>query len=291
MTYRELYLQAKRELSAAGVDTPENDAATLLSHFFKLDRPGLALHGGESPPSGEEELFRQAVRERAARRPLQYILGRWEFLGLSLKVGEGVLTPREDTAVLVEALAERLKAVPSPRGVDLCAGTGAVALGLCSLLPHTVVDCIELSPPALSYLKENTAAHPAFHVSVRQGDILSPETAAQFPSKSLDFIASNPPYIASGELPGLQAEVRKEPRLALDGGTDGLVFYRAIAKLWSPLLKPGGILAVEIGETQARDVCGIFASHGLEHLEVFPDWSGLDRAVLAARVVRTGSRT
>ena len=287
MTYRELYLQCRRELAAAGVDSPGNDALALVSHFFGLDRPGLAVRGEETPPPERETDFLRASRERAGRRPLQYILGRWQFLGLELKVGEGVLVPREDTAVLVEALTERLRGVSCPRGLDLCAGTGAVALGLCSLLPGAEVICVELSPRAYPYLEENLAAYPQYSVEAVTGDVLNPETAARFSPGALDFIASNPPYIASGELPSLQAEVQQEPALALDGGRDGLLFYRAIVRLWAPLLKPGGILAVEIGETQAEEVRALFQAHGLEQISVHQDWAGLDRAVLAARALRT----
>lgn len=280
MTYRELYLVCRQALTRAGVDSPGNDAMLLLRHFFGLDRPALALHGEELPSPDREASFLEAAAQRAARRPLQYILGQWQFLGLTLKVGEGVLAPREDTAVLVEALAKQLQNVPSPKGLDLCAGTGAVALGLCSLLPQAEVLCLELSDAAFPYLEENIRAYPEYHVTAQRGDILSPALAAEF-REPLDFIASNPPYIPSGELPSLQAEVQKEPAMALNGGSDGLLFYRAIAALWAPLLKPGGVLAVEIGETQAEDAAALFRAAGLGDISIHKDWAGLDRAVTA----------
>ena len=279
MTHRQLYLQAKQALAQAGVDSPGSDAMALLSHFFGLDRPGLALHGEETPSQEKAAAFLQAVEERAARRPLQYILGAWDFMGLTLAVGEGVLCPREDTAVLVYALAGLLQDAPAPQGLDLCAGTGAVGLGLCSLLPQAQVTALELSPLALRYLEENTAAYPQYQVTPHRGDVLSPQTAARFPQHSLDFLASNPPYIAGEELPTLQPEVQKEPSLALDGGADGLRFYRAIARLWLPKLKPGAPFAVEIGETQAQQVCALFRAHGATALRVHQDLSGLDRCV------------
>lgn len=280
MTYRELYLKARRDLAAAEVDSPGPDSLALAGHFFGLDRPGLALHGQESPSPDREAAFLQAVSQRADRRPLQYILGKWEFLGLSLQVGEGVLVPREDTAVLVETLAESLKNRPASIGLDLCTGTGAVGLGLCSLLPETRVACVELSEQAFSYLERNLAAYPQYHARAVKGDILLPETAGKFAPASLDFIASNPPYIKAGELPDLQAEVRKEPAMALDGGPDGLGFYRAITELWLPLLKPGGVLAVEIGEDQGAEVSALFSARGLEGVEIRRDWAGLDRCVI-----------
>lgn len=279
MTCRQLYLEARRRLSQAGIDSPGVDAALLSQRFLGLDRPGLALHGEEEPAPEQAAAFLQAVKERAARRPLQYILGEWEFLGLPLAVGEGVLCPREDTAVLVESLAQGLQGLPAPQGLDLCAGTGAVGLGLCSLLPQAQVTALELSPLALRYLEENAAAYPQYQVTPHRGDVLSPHTAARFPRHSLDFLASNPPYIAGEELPTLQPEVQKEPSLALDGGADGLRFYRAIARLWLPKLKPGAPFAVEIGETQAQQVCALFRAHGATALRVHQDLSGLDRCV------------
>ncbi len=281
MRYRELYREAAERLKAAGVDSPGPDALVLLEHFFGLNRAGLALHGEEEPGDPEAEgRFQNAVKERAARRPLQYILGSWEFLGLSLQVGEGVLVPREDTAVLVEAMAERLGKTASPQGLDLCAGTGAVGLGLCSLLPGARVGCVELSSQALPYLERNLAAYPQYRAEALRGDVLLPAAAKGFALESLDFIASNPPYVPKGEIPSLQPEVQKEPVSALDGGEDGLAFYRAILAYWTPLLKPGGVLGVEIGEDQGEEVSTLFAAQGLTGLEVRKDWSGLDRAVL-----------
>ena len=268
MTCRELYLLARRRLGGAGVDSPGADAAALAQRFLGLDRAGLALHGEEAPPPQREAAFLQAVEERAARRPLQYILGEWEFMGLPLAVGEGVLCPREDTAVLVEELARRLGERPRPRGLDLCAGTGAVAVG---------------RGDSLENVEENLRRHGRGQVTARKGDVLSPALAGEFVPGSLDFIASNPPYIETGELPGLQPEVRREPALALDGGADGLVFYRAIVQLWAPLVKPGGLVAVEIGESQGPAVARLFQQAGLTAVETAQDWAGLDRVVSGLR--------
>ena len=279
MTHRELYLKAKSVFSARDIDSPGEDSLALVKAFFGLDRSALALRGQECPAPERERDFLKAVEERAARRPLQYILGEWEFMGLSLRVGEGVLVPREDTAVLAETLAERLQGVPEPVGVDLCAGSGAVALGLCTLLPHAKLTCLELSEQAFSYLEQNLAAYPQYKICAKVGDVLRKETAESFPPQSLDFIASNPPYIPSKELSILQPEVQREPAMALDGGEDGLVFYRALCALWLPRLKPGGVLAVEIGEDQGKAVSALFASHGLTKIELRQDWAGLDRCV------------
>lgn len=277
MTARELFQLCRQRLGAAGIDSPEFDSLQLLLHFLGLDRAALALRGGETVSPEREAAVLTALKEREARRPLQYILGEWEFMGLSLKVGEGVLIPREDTAVVVEATVSRLKGQEAPRGIDLCAGTGAVGLGLCRAVPRAQVTCVEISEKAFSFLEENTRRYPEYQVDCRRGNVL--ESPQGFRKKSLDFLVSNPPYIAGAELSGLQEEVKKEPALALDGGEDGLLFYRAIARLWLPLLKPGGCFALETGETQAQAVTAIFAAQGGSELLVHKDLGGLDRAV------------
>lgn len=287
MTYRALYLWARAALKAAGIDDPGRDAVLLTEHVFGLDRTKLALQGEKEASPAAEKRFRQAVRERAERRPLQYILGSWEFMGLTLAMGEGVLTPREDTETLVRTAALRATAgVPcgnpaevKVQGLDLCAGSGAVALGLASLLPQIELTCIELSPAAFSYLTRNLAAYPQYAVKAEQGDILLPQTAARFADGSVDLLTANPPYIKTAELPGLQEEVQREPRLALDGGADGLVFYRAICELWVRKLRPGGLLAVEIGEEQGESVSALFHACGLREIKVSQDWAGKDRCV------------
>lgn len=280
MTARELYMQAKMQLAEAGIDTPGFDAAVLMERFLGLDRPALAVHGDEVPAAEKQQEFLEAVTQRAARRPLQYILGSWPFMSLDLRVGEGVLVPREDTAILVEALAARLEG--AVHGLDLCAGSGAVGLGLCTLVPGAEVVCVELDEAAKGFLDENIASYPAYHCRAVTGDVLAGPQPGAFPGE-LDFIASNPPYIAASELPTLQPEVRREPSLALDGGADGLVFYRAILEKWTPLLRQGGVLGVEIGETQAQAVRGLFAQYGFTDITTHKDLSGLDRAIIAVR--------
>lgn len=282
MTYRELYLLAKEQLAQAGVDSPGFDAAALAEFFFGLDRPGLAVRGEERPSPDREDAFLRGLAQRSERRPLQYILGLWPFMGLELVVGEGVLVPREDTAVLVEAVSARLGNCASPRGLDLCAGTGAVGLGLCSLRPDAQVICLEAEEEALAFLQANLEKYPQFQASAQREDVLFPKALERVP-RELDFIASNPPYIVTDELAGLQAEVRREPMPALDGGRDGLDFYRKIAALWLPLLRKGGVLGVEIGESQGQEVKALLEAGGLGETKIYKDLAGLDRAVVGVR--------
>lgn len=283
MTYRELYLLGKQRLSAPGIDVPQSEAALLCAHFLGMERRDLILSGDQPAPPAEEKAFLQALEERRSGRPLQYILGQWKFLDVTLFVGEGALIPREDTGVLVNALSQALEGVPHPVGADLCAGTGAVGLGLCSMRPEASVSCVELSPEALVYLEKNIHAHPQFQVELCPGDVLRESTVEQFSPDSLDFIASNPPYIESPVIPTLQREVLQEPALALDGGQDGLLFYRELPRLWLSRLRTGGLFAVEIGETQAPAVTAIFQQAGLEAIEIHKDFQSLPRTVIGRK--------
>lgn len=281
MTLRSLYNEARRRLTAAGIDSPAFDAACLIELVFGVGRGDLLLRGQEEADAAREEQFEALLRRREAREPLQYLLGVWEFMDMSLKTGPGVLCPREETELLCRTVAAHLPDTPC-RGLDLCAGTGAVALGIARLCPKAEIRAVELSEEAAGYLHENVERFGEGRVQVVIGDVLSPEFAAGFADGSLDFIASNPPYIASDELPGLQEEVQKEPSLALDGGKDGLAFYRAIAKLWAPKLRPGGVLAVEVGEEQAEAVSTLFAEAGIA-CRTEQDFNGLDRVVHGCR--------
>lgn len=280
MTLSELYRSGKETLRKAGCDSPEFDAACLAEKAWGLDRQGLFLRGNREANPEEEASFLQMIRERAAHRPLQYILGSWPFMDMQLLVGEGVLAPREDTEVVVRAAASLLQNTGSPLyGIDLCGGTGAVALGLCSLVPGLRMDCVEWMPEAFAFLEQNTRRFGEGRVRPVRGDVLDARTAEALFPHPVDVLISNPPYVRAGEIPGLQQEVQQEPHSALDGGQDGLVFYRAIADFWIPKVKPGGVVAVEIGEEQAEAVCQLFQKAGVTELCVHQDLAGLDRAV------------
>lgn len=281
MTLGETYRIGKNILAGAGIESPAFDAACLFEKVFGLDRQKRIVHAAE--PAGEQkaEEYLRLSRERAGGRPLQYILGSWPFLGLMLAVGEGVLIPREETELLVQTAAELLRGGESPEIIDLCSGSGAVALGLASLFPGASVLAAELYGEALSYLDLNIQNTGLRQVKSVQTDVLDSESAARF--AFFDCIVSNPPYVTADELRTLQTEVRREPRTALLGGEDGLLFYRAIASLWLPKLKPGGAAAVEIGEGQAESVVRLFQNAGLSEIRVVKDFNGFDRVVAGIR--------
>ena len=283
-TLQVIYLEGKQRLQKAGIESPAFDAICLFEHVFHMNRQALMVHGHATQPTPEqEEQFFTFIDQRAQNRPLQYILGEWQFLNLNLKMGEGVLIAREDTAVLVETAVELLKA-ENPMILDLCAGTGAVGLGLASLLSTGTITCVEKFDDAFAYLKQNIASckeQGIVTVTAMQGDILSPDFASQF--DQIDCVVSNPPYIETAVLPTLQAEVQKEPQTALDGGEDGLLFYRAIADSWIPKLKSGGIAAVEIGEGQEQDVAKLFEAAGIRNIRFKKDNGDIIRVVAGVK--------
>ncbi len=221
-----------------------------------------------------------ALEQRLSGRPLQYILGEWDFLSLRLKVGEGVLIPRADTELLCETAADRLRDVQNPRVLDLCAGSGCVGIGVASLLPSAQVVEVEKSPQAFVFLEENIKRYPQYGVQAVQADVLVDTDAVD---GSFDAILSNPPYIPTADLDTLMREVQHEPRFALDGGADGLLFYRAILTHWLPKLKKGGFCAVEIGFDQGEQVNRMFGEFGLKNSNVLKDYGGNDRVVIGEK--------
>ena len=281
MNVGEAYRAGKKLLEEAGCDSPAFDAQCLFEKAFGLDRQQRVMRSAEIADEGKTAEYLSLARGRAAGRPLQYLLGEWPFLGLTLEVGEGVLIPREETELLVRTAAGLLKERKAPKIADLCSGSGAVALGLGLLLPGARIAAVEKYQDALSYLRRNIERTGFPDVQAVRLDVLDPQAADGF--SGLDAVVSNPPYVCAGEIGTLQPEVRREPREALDGGDDGLAFYRAIAKIWLPKLKPGGIAAVEIGEGQAENVKKLFAAE-LDDIRVYRDFNGFDRVVSGQRV-------
>jgi len=227
-------------------------------------------------PGMQAELER-CLELRASGYPIQYIVGGWEFYSLPFTLGSGVLIPRQDTELLVDLALETLKqaALPTPEVVDLGSGSGCIAIAVKANYPNSNVTAVEMSAVAAEFLERNIAANG---LDVRT--VLSDMREYTHP-KPIDLLLSNPPYIPAAELPGLQREVQHEPALALDGGADGLNFYREIARRYKAQLAPGGRVLLEIGAGQHDDVSGILASHGFEDITTHRDTSGLHRVVSA----------
>lgn len=271
---KDLYLKLRGILSEAEIEAPELEARLLIEGVTGMNRASQ-IANSNSEISGEiQEKLISMAQKRAEHLPLQYILGKWSFMGFEFKVGEGVLIPRDDTEVLVGLCLDYLKASDGKTALDLCAGSGAVSVAL-DKLANADVTAVELSDKAYNFLLENIKGT---NIKPHKGDIF--ECYRDFEAKSFDLIASNPPYIKTDEIEALQTEVGYEPKTALDGGADGLDFYRAIARRWTPLLKSGGAMAFELGEGQAEYVGGLMADHGYINIKTAKDLGGTDRAII-----------
>ena len=271
---KDLYLKLRGILSEAEIEAPELEARLLIEGVTGMNRASQ-IANSNSEISGEiQEKLISMAQKRAEHLPLQYILGKWSFMGFEFKVGEGVLIPRDDTEVLVGLCLDYLKASDGKTALDLCAGSGAVSVAL-DKLANADVTAVELSDKAYNFLLENIKGT---NIKPHKGDIF--ECYRDFEAKSFDLIASNPPYIKTDEIETLQTEVGYEPKTSLDGGADGLDFYRAIARRWTPLLKSGGAMAFELGEGQAEYVGGLMADHGYINIKTAKDLGGTDRAII-----------
>ncbi len=271
---KDLYLKLRGILSEAEIEAPELEARLLIEGVTGMNRASQ-IANSNSEISGEiQEKLISMAQKRAEHLPLQYILGKWSFMGFELKVGEGVLIPRDDTEVLVGLCLDYLKNSNGKTALDLCAGSGAISV-LLDKLANADVTAVELSDKAYNFLLENIKGT---NIKPHKGDIF--ECYRDFEAKSFDLIASNPPYIKTDEIEALQTEVGYEPKTALDGGADGLDFYRAIVKRWTPLLKSGGAMAFELGEGQAEYVGGLMADHGYINIKTAKDLGGTDRAII-----------
>lgn len=271
---KDLYLKIRGILSEAEIEAPGLEARLLIEGVTGMNRASQ-IANSNSEISGEiQEKLISMAQKRAEHLPLQYILGKWNFMGFEFKVGEGVLIPRDDTEVLVGLCLDYLKNSNGKTALDLCAGSGAISVAL-DKLANADVTAVELSDKAYNFLLENIKGT---NIKPHKGDIF--ECYRDFEAKSFDLIASNPPYIKTDEIEALQTEVGYEPKTALDGGADGLDFYRAIARRWTPLLKSGGAMAFELGEGQAEYVGGLMADHGYINIKTAKDLGGTDRAII-----------
>ena len=279
MTISELEKLGSQKLRASGKENSDFDARCLLEFVLNLNPTQYLLNRSEEVDSVCAEKFLSLVERRSNGEPLQYILGKWEFMGLPFYVGEGVLIPRPETEMLVEFALDFLKDKKNPVVIDLCSGSGCIAISVAKHLPNAKVYAVEKSDLAFPYLKKNIWLNCVFNVSAVHGDIFDRTLLSDIKP---DLILSNPPYIRSPEIASLQSEVRNEPSMALDGGEDGLIFYREIANGWLDRLGTGGAIAVECAEDQTEDIIRMF-SKKTQYAEAFNDLSGLPRTVTAIK--------
>ncbi|MDR0917555.1 MAG: peptide chain release factor N(5)-glutamine methyltransferase [Oscillospiraceae bacterium] len=281
-TYGDILIETRRALRGAGIDAAELEARIIVEHSARLSRAEFEQKRGKFPPDGK---FERAVLANLARRlagePLAYITGEWEFYSLPIYVTRDTLIPRADTERLAERAITLLRGVDNPRVLDLCCGSGCVGLAIAANLRGAHVILVDAYTAALDVARRNVQRLGfARRVSCVETDALaSPPALGTF-----DMIVCNPPYIESDEIPTLDASVRDfEPHTALDGGTDGLAFYRAITEKWSVLLAPRGRLVFEVGMGQSLAVAAILGDCGFKDVSVTRDYNGIERVVDGTR--------
>jgi release factor glutamine methyltransferase len=288
---------ATDDFRARGIETPRLDAEVLLAHALGTTRIGLIVDAKRELDAGELGPLRALVTRRRAREPMAYIVGAREFYGRSFRVDRRTLVPRPDTETLVDVALERTRAVSmSMRALDLCTGSGCVAITLARERPTAFVVATDASEDALAVARDNSLRLGASNVALRSGDLFAALEHArgsagqpgagrrERPGSGVkcrfDVVTANPPYIPSGEIAGLMADVRDfEPRLALDGGGDGLAIVRRIVTDAPAHLDRGGVLAIEVGAGEAPDVARLFEQAGFANVDVRRDCARIERVV------------
>lgn len=277
MTYREAYEWGRKTLEEAQVTDADVDARLLLEYVCHTDRNALLVHGDRAVEELSFFCYEKYIEKRAERIPLQQLLHEQEFMGLSFYVDEHVLIPRQDTEILVEEVMR--EPYDGARILDLCTGSGCILLSLLHYSNASSGVGVDLSGEALSVAKENAERLGLTgRVEWIEGDLFNGVEG------SFDILVSNPPYICSGVIPMLEPEVRvHEPLMALDGGEDGLLFYRRIVEQAGACLIPGGRLYFEIGYDQGEAVAELLKTHGYKEVHVIRDFAGQNRVVCGIR--------
>lgn len=275
MTVREALAYARKRLDQ--VPDRDVDAAWILCAVTGLSRALLLPEGGRTLTEKEEALLNAILARRATREPLQYIFGSVPFYDLELKTDKRALIPRDETALLAEEAIRLIRENGWKTVLDIGTGSGALALAIKHSLPQVSVTASDISPDALALAKENA---DRLHLNVR---FVESDLFENFAGETFDLIVSNPPYIPTKDLETLEKELSFEPENALDGGADGLDFYRDIIVEAPEHLNKGGCIAFEIGFDQADAVNILLSKKGFDRVRVLKDYAGLDRMVLAER--------
>ena len=274
MTIFECYNQTKQMLKAAGIEDAVFEAKQILYFITKYTSAQIMERYTEQLDDVKRSLWVVTTKQRCTGYPLQYILGEWDFYGLRFFVGEGCLVPRSDTETLVDVALDFLKQKNNASVLDLCAGSGCIGIATANRYPECNVTLVEKYDTPFAYMQKNAERNAPNNTTLVCADIFDWET-----DKKFDMILSNPPYISADEMSLINKEAQHEPETALYGGEDGLDYYRLILSKYPKFLNDGGMLAVEVGFTQAEAVKALFKEAGFENIDTKKDLAGIERVV------------
>jgi release factor glutamine methyltransferase len=281
-TVRDVVAWTTDDLRRRGIDSARIDAELIVAHALAIDRVKVVLSQDRELSPHELETIKTLVKRRRSFEPLAYRRGHREFSGRTFRVDARVLVPRPDTETLVDVALDRLRGRDLfARALDLCTGSGCVAITLKLERPTIAIDATDLSPDAITVARDNAQRLGAvWNVRIVAGDLFAPLGS---PRARYDLVVANPPYIPTGEIAALQPDIKDhEPKLALDGGADGLDLVRRIADEARAWLRPGGALAIEVGAGQSVAARTIFEKNGYFDVRATKDYGGVERVISGA---------
>ncbi|MDR2712458.1 MAG: peptide chain release factor N(5)-glutamine methyltransferase [Clostridiales bacterium] len=291
MDTKQSLARLSQDLSLLGVEPAEaaREAKLILSALHNCSPAELFFYGERELDEAAQERIWKIMEIRTKRYPLQYILEETEFMSLTFEVNPAVLIPRGDTERLVELAIELMQPLEQPLLADIGCGSGCIAISLAHYLPRASLVATDISSKALAIAQKNAIRHNlAERIAFLEGDLLEPLLGANL---RCHLIVSNPPYIPSADLAGLAPELHYEPRLALDGGPDGLAFYRRLIKTAPPALLPGGYLLLETGAEQKEAVSRLLSDSGFRIVQCIKDYGGNHRGVLGQFTIHNSQFT
>lgn len=282
MNYHELLWKAKQILKAKGKE--EADARYLLFFLMKWSSTDYLRHAGEKVSAATEQAYGQLLERRLAGVPVQEIIGNQIFYGYEIEISKEVLTPRPETEQLVDLALSELKGKKRPKVMDLCTGSGCIAIAVAAENRQARVVGVDVSKEALYLAKKNAERHGLEDIQWIESNLFEMLDSEKNGLEKFDMIISNPPYIPSEEIENLEIEVRHyDPVLALDGGVDGLDFYRKISEKGQQYLVENGKLLLEIGHGQSKSICRILQTDGWKDCKEFKDYAGRERIIMATK--------
>ncbi len=275
MNIEEVLQKATIKLKDNNIEEARSKARRLLAFTLEMSKEQIIMHNKEELTIEQENSYNEYVARIIIGEPIQYIIGKQEFMGIDFKVNPSVLIPQPDTEILVERTIEILKHLKEPKVLDLCTGSGAIAVSIAKYVPNSIIFASDISKQALEIARQNDNENKVNFVHSNLFENIDGE---------FNVIVSNPPYIKTSEIQKLSKEVQNEPLLALDGGQDGLLFYREIIKQAHKYLEEQGYLCIEIGEDQKEQVITLINNCSYyKNIQAFKDLSGHDRVIICEK--------